>query len=85
MVLEPTKGSVEIKEVVEVSPPPEDTVIAPVSAVKRAFRNFKIRSLIYKRRKKKLEKKRTKAFKAKKEKASKEGKELPKKEGNCEK
>lgn len=45
LVLEPKKGSNEIKEVIEESPPPADKVIATKSAVKNLFRSFKRKSL----------------------------------------
>ena len=47
-----------MKEVLKESPPPADKVLAPRTEVKNVFKTFKIRSLIYKRRRNKMMKKR---------------------------
>ena len=53
LVLEPKKGTAEIKEVIKESPPPADKVIAPASAVKNLFLSFK-RTILKKRLKKRV-------------------------------
>ena len=68
LVLEPKKGSTEIKEVIKESPPPAEKVIAPKAAVKNLFLSFKRKSL-KKRIKKRMQIKKKKKAKSKKKKA----------------
>ena len=48
LVLEPKKGSSEIKELIKESPPPIEKVIASVADVKNIFRDYKRNALLTK-------------------------------------